>query len=286
MGHVGTKNDITFAIRAGSTGSRRDYVEESLRERLRDGRLQPGDRLNAVKLARDLGVSRTPVHEALNRLERDGLLVIQPRHGAIITDLEPGQARELYIMREMLQGKAARLAARNATDVEIHTLRDMLEDQKRSFDNTPQFVRHNQHFHDAIFQMAHNRYLLQVVNMFHSSLALLRSTNFLPPGGQYRPLRSTWRSSRPSNAATPTRRRKRRSNTSGRPNGCASSGNSALGNDRGLPGARRRRTNVARARVAVGPPSPLAGRTGAPGERVGRTVPGPDGGPAARLSGA
>jgi len=182
MGHVRTKSDNTFGVRAGSTGSLCDYVDESLRERLRDGRLQPGDRLNAVKLARELGVSRTPVQEALNRLERDGLLAIQPRHGAIITDLEPGQARELYIMREMLQGKAARLAARNATDVEIHTLRDMLEDQKRSFDNTPQFVRHNQHFHDAIFQMAHNRYLLQVVKMFHSSLALLRSTNFLPPG--------------------------------------------------------------------------------------------------------
>ena len=168
--------------RGGSATTLSDFVYESLREKLRDGRLQPGDRLNVVKLAEELGVSRTPVQEAVSRMEQDGLLVTHPHQGAIITDLEPGQAKELYVMREILQGNAARLTAQNATEVEIRTLRDMLEDQKRSFDDPEGFVRLNQQFHDAIFQMAHNRYLLQAVDMFHSSLALLRSINPLPPG--------------------------------------------------------------------------------------------------------
>jgi len=168
--------------KGGAGTSLSDSAYQSLRERLRDGRLQPGDRITTVKVAEDLGVSRTPVQEAFKRLEQDGLLALHGRQGAIITDLEPGQAKELYVMQEMLQSTAVRLVAQNATEVEIRTLRGMLEDQKRSFDDAPQFVRLNQQFHDAIFQMAHNRYLLQTVGMFHSSLALLRSTNFLPPG--------------------------------------------------------------------------------------------------------
>ena len=182
MGIVKKKPKNAPDGRAGSATTLSGYVYESLRERLRDGRLQPGDRLNVVKLAEELGVSRTPVQEAVTRMGDDGLLVIQPHQGAIITALEPGQAQELYIMREIMQGKAARLAAQNATEVELRALRDILEDQKQCLDDVPRFVRLNQQFHDAIFQMAHNRYLLQAVGMFHTSLALLRSTNLLSPG--------------------------------------------------------------------------------------------------------
>lgn len=182
MGTVKTETKDREDSRAGSAASLGDYVYESLRGRLRDGRLQPGDRLNVVKLAEELGVSRTPVQEAMNRLERDGFLAFQPRRGAIIIELEPGQAAELYVMREMLHGKAARLAAQHASEVEIRTLWDLLNAQAQSVKDIPEFIRLNQLFHDAIFQMAHNRYLLQAVNMFHSSLALLRSTHYFVPG--------------------------------------------------------------------------------------------------------
>ena len=121
MGIVKKKPKNAPNNRAGSATTLSGYVYESLRERLRDGRLQPGDRLNVVKLAEELGVSRTPVQEAVTRMGNDGLLDIQPHHGAMITDLEPGQAKELYVMREILQGRAARLTAQNATEVEIRT---------------------------------------------------------------------------------------------------------------------------------------------------------------------
>lgn len=182
MGTVKTKTKDQENNRAGSAASLGDYVYESLRERLRDGRLQPGDRLNVVRLAEELGVSRTPVQEAMSRLEREGFLDLQPGRRAIITELEPGQAAELYVMREILHGKAARLAAQHASEVEIRTLWDLLDAQAQSINDVPEFIRLNQHFHDAIFQMAHNRYLLQAVNIFHSSLALLRSTHYFVPG--------------------------------------------------------------------------------------------------------
>lgn len=182
MGTAKTRIKDRENSRAALSTSLCDHVYESLRERLRDGRLQPGDRLNVVKLAEELGVSRTPVQEAMNLLERDGFLAFQPRRGAIITELEPGQAAELYVMREMLHGKAARLAAQHASEVEIRTLRDLLGAQAQRVNDIPEFIRLNQHFHDAIFQMAHNRYLLQAVNMFHSSLALLNSNHYLVSG--------------------------------------------------------------------------------------------------------
>ena len=182
MGVVKKRDKSAAGDKVGSSKTLSGFVFETIRERLRDGRLQPGDRLNVVKLAAELEVSRTPVQEAVNRLEQEGLLIVQPHQCAMITNLEPGQATELYIMREILQGKAARLAAQNATSNEFHVLRETLDEQKQCFDDTLRFVRLNQQFHDAIFQMAHNRYLLQAVGLFHTSLALLRSTNVLPPG--------------------------------------------------------------------------------------------------------
>jgi DNA-binding GntR family transcriptional regulator len=179
---VNKRDKFAANDRVGSPKTLSGFVCENIRERLRDGRLQPGDRLNVVKLAAELEVSRTPVQEAVNRLEQEGLLIVQPHQGAMITNLEPGQATELYIIRELLQGKAARLAAQNATNNEIHALREILDEQNLCIDDTLQFVRLNQQFHDAIFQLAHNRYLLQAVGLFHTSLALLRSTNVLPPG--------------------------------------------------------------------------------------------------------
>jgi len=89
---------------------------------IRAGALKPGDRLLEVELAGRLGISRTPVREAIRQLEADGLVVHVPRVGAAVRSLDPGEVTELYEMRGVLEGTAARLAARAASDVERQEL--------------------------------------------------------------------------------------------------------------------------------------------------------------------
>src|SRR5690606_17851274 len=94
-----------------------------LLEEIRRGELQPGARLRENELAERLGISRTPVREAIRQLESDGLVVHLPRQGATVRTLEYPEIMELYEMRTVLEGTAARLAARGASEVEIAELR-------------------------------------------------------------------------------------------------------------------------------------------------------------------
>src|ERR1700741_959347 len=104
------------------TGSRADFVFESLRDAIWDGRIARGVRIREEEIARNLGVSRTPVREALQRLQQRGLLVVGAGRGLVVAELTHLQVVELYGMREILEGSAARFAARHASDTEIEML--------------------------------------------------------------------------------------------------------------------------------------------------------------------
>ena len=98
---------------------RSERAYQQLRGAIQAGQLLPGTRLREVELAESLGLSRTPVREALSRLESEGMVVNEPNRGMMVTRLDASMVSELYVMREVLEATAAALAARHAPDVEI-----------------------------------------------------------------------------------------------------------------------------------------------------------------------
>ena len=105
-----------------------DEAYRRLIEEIRRGELLPGARLRETDLAVRLGISRTPVREAIRQLEADGLVVHLPRQGASIRSLDYAEIAELYEMRAVLEGTAARLAARSASDMELAELSALNEE--------------------------------------------------------------------------------------------------------------------------------------------------------------
>src|SRR5262249_60410688 len=102
------------------TRSRADLVYAALRDAIWEGRMARGERVREEEVARSLGVSRTPVREALQRLQQRGLLAVGPGgRGLVVAQLGHDEVVELYAMREILEGSAARFAAERATSEEV-----------------------------------------------------------------------------------------------------------------------------------------------------------------------
>ncbi|MFN4155144.1 MAG: GntR family transcriptional regulator [Paracoccaceae bacterium] len=151
-------------------------------EAIEAGLYKPGDRLVESELAERLGVSRTPVREALQRLETQAMLTRDGR-SLIVASLDHNQLAELYAVRSELEGLAARLAARHATDEEIRVLRGMVEDDKRLLTGDPRAMsRANKRFHRQIHLASHNRFLVQQLDLVHRSMALMATTSLAAEG--------------------------------------------------------------------------------------------------------
>lgn len=154
---------------------------EMILEAIDTGTYKPGSRLVESELADRFGVSRTPIREALQRLETQSLLTRDGR-SLIVASLDHSQLSELYVVRGALEGLAARLAARHATPEELAVLRDMLESD-RSLVNDPEAMsRANRRFHKQIHLASHNRFLVQQLDLVHRSMALLASTSIAVEG--------------------------------------------------------------------------------------------------------
>jgi DNA-binding GntR family transcriptional regulator len=150
-------------------------------EAIEAGIYKPGDRLVESELAERLGVSRTPVREALQRLETQSMLTRDGR-SLIVASLDHNQLAELYVVRTELEGLAARLAARHATDEEIRVLRAMVEEDRKLRDNPLELSRANKRFHRQIHLASHNRFLVQQLDLVHRSMALMATTSLAAEG--------------------------------------------------------------------------------------------------------
>lgn len=151
-------------------------------EAIEAGDYKPGDRLVELELAERLGVSRTPVREALQRLETQSMLIRDGR-SLIVATLDHNQLAELYVVRSELEGLAARLAARHATDEEIRVLRSMMEEDRLLLGGDPRALsRANKRFHKQIHLASHNRFLVQQLDLVHRSMALMANTSFAAEG--------------------------------------------------------------------------------------------------------
>lgn len=138
---------------------------------IRDGKLLPGDRLTETELAARLGISRTPVREAIRQLEGDGLVTHVPRVGATIRRLDHAEISELYDMRSVLEGTAARFAARAASEVELDELAAIHAQMKAA--EGREIYHLNSAFHAALLNAARNRFLVKAVGAIHTTLLIL-----------------------------------------------------------------------------------------------------------------
>jgi len=150
-------------------------------EAIDTGMYRPGDRLVESELAERFGVSRTPIREALQRLETQSLLTRDGR-SLIVASLDHNQMAELYVVRGELEGLAARLASRQATPEEVRVLQDMLEADHALIGDPDALSRANRRFHKQIHLASHNRYLVQQLDLVHRSMALLASTSIAAEG--------------------------------------------------------------------------------------------------------
>jgi DNA-binding GntR family transcriptional regulator len=149
--------------------SRADEVYESLRNRILSGELRPNDRLIEQTIAAEAGVSRTPVREALHRLEVDGLVESKGR-SVVVAGLSAEDLSELCTVRESLEGLAARLAALARSDIDVGTLERLVGDGEEAAadDDVARFVDINHVFHEVIWASGRNRYLARQLGLLRS----------------------------------------------------------------------------------------------------------------------
>lgn len=145
------------------------------------GDFKPGDRLVESDLAERFGMSRTPIREALQRLETQSLLSRDGR-SLIVASLDHNQRAELYVVRAELEGLAASLAARHATPEEVAVLRDMVEQDRALIGNPELMARANRRFHKQIHLASHNRFLVQQLDLVYRSMALMATTSLAATG--------------------------------------------------------------------------------------------------------
>jgi len=142
---------------------------------LRRGSIAPGDRLVEAELAVRLGVSRTPVREAIRQLEAEGLVVHMARQGATVRALDYAEVMELYEMRAVLEGTAARLASRAASDIELDELESLNEELVATAD--PLLAANlNRQFHANLLEAAKNRFLRRSMVALQNTLMILGPT--------------------------------------------------------------------------------------------------------------
>lgn len=154
----------------------REAAYAHLRGAILMGTLLPGARISEPGLAQELGISRTPVREALQRLAQEGLVELLPGRGARVRVLSAEEVREVYDVRALLEGEAAALAAENATEAELNRLERLLQ----ALDALPKEAYAQQmqvdfDFHTTLVEAAHNKTLARIYADLRSSLTLIRS---------------------------------------------------------------------------------------------------------------
>ena len=162
----------------------REVVFESLREAIIRGMLKPGERIMEVQLAEELGVSRTPVREAIRKLELEGLVVMLPRRGAYVAGISVKDIADVFEVRAALEALAATLAAMRITDDELEELERSLVEIAEVSDSQDieVVVAKDTRFHDIIYRASRNAWLIQIVSHLQDQVQRFRMATLSRPG--------------------------------------------------------------------------------------------------------
>jgi DNA-binding GntR family transcriptional regulator len=149
-----------------SRSSRVDEAYGAIRRRILDNIYPPGHQVLEGALADELGISRTPVREALIRLANEGLVEVIPRHGMRVLPVSPNDMREIYVVLTALESAAAEiLARRRPSDAELRPLVDATRDMTRALkaDDLDAWAAADERFHQGLIELAGNRTLMDAV---------------------------------------------------------------------------------------------------------------------------
>ena len=158
----------------------RELVYEELRLLIMTGKIKPGTRMMEIDLAESMGVSRTPVREAIRQLEKDGLVTIEPRKGAYVSDISPEDLDNMLVVREPLEGLATYLATQFMSDEEIEeivTVNDEYEAALRDGD-MEKLINTDTLFHNLITKGSHNQYLIDILQDLQEQVLRFRYIYF------------------------------------------------------------------------------------------------------------
>lgn len=143
----------------------RDVVFNTLRQAIIKGELKPGERLLEIQLADKLGVSRTPIREAIRKLELEGLVTMIPRRGATVAGITRKHLQDVLEIRRALEQLATELACQRMCDDEVQTLQSLQSKFNDNIDTDDAFLLANidEKFHDTIYQATHNERLVSML---------------------------------------------------------------------------------------------------------------------------
>ena len=144
----------------------REIVYEELKRQIMIGEIPPGTRMMEVELADDMGVSRTPIREAIRKLEKEGLVSIEPRRGAYASEISIKDMVDVLEVREFLEGMAAGLASKRITEEEIEALKHSIDAYRDAVESgaTEEIIEEDEIFHKLIVDCSGNKTLIQMIN--------------------------------------------------------------------------------------------------------------------------
>ncbi|MBQ4404375.1 MAG: GntR family transcriptional regulator [Selenomonadaceae bacterium] len=162
----------------------RETVCEVLRDAIRRGVLEPGERLMEVQLAEELGISRTPVREAIRKLEQEGYVIMLPRRGTYVSSVSVHDVKEIFEIRTALESLATVLATVRIEPEELEKLRALLAEIEGHIErkDIEKIVATDIEFHGLLYQVSRNDRLVTIISNLKEQLARFRTLSMSYPG--------------------------------------------------------------------------------------------------------
>lgn len=159
-------------------------VFQKIRDGILEGKYKEHDELRENTIGKELGVSRTPVREALRQLELEGLVTIIPNKGAYVTGISSKDVRDIYMVRSMLEGLCARWATENITEEQLDELEEIIflsefHIKKEGKSNTDQVTALDGKFHAVLYEASNSRILSHILTDFHKYVLMARKSSIV-----------------------------------------------------------------------------------------------------------
>jgi DNA-binding GntR family transcriptional regulator len=157
-------------------------VAEQLRQRIFARQLEPGAWIDELKIAAELGISRTPLREALKVLAVEGLVAMKPRRGAYVAETSRDDVTQVYHLLALLESDAAAEVARNATEEQLAELKSLHDRLERQLKQRDAFFATNESFHLKLLEIAGNRWRRQIVTDLRKIMKINRHHSLFKQG--------------------------------------------------------------------------------------------------------
>lgn len=150
----------------------RDLVYKELLDMIENSRFLPGARINVEKVTEELGVSRTPVWQAVGLLEKEGLVRYIPNRGVFVQELTTAEAVELYMVREVLESMAAELAAERISSESLRIMEENLREQEDAYEkkDLTLYSQLDFSFHAVVYAAANNKHLVEMLEIIKKKM--------------------------------------------------------------------------------------------------------------------